>query len=222
MPRNTTGGKNFKKFKTGAEGFRARAAREEADDMLDLIRKMDRYGKDGLSPEDREAVLYMFVGRVTKRYGHGRMEVLCHDGVVRQCRIRGLLRKRGQVFIDIDHLVVISTREAVESDSDDETGVKSTNSGGGNTADIIGLFDDKQSAFLRKTNINPALFATNKAGGAADIDDLFDRGNEIEPVEEGTESDTPDELKKKVAGRADRAKAATAKVVGDDVDIDAI
>jgi len=222
MPRNTTGGKNFKKFKTGAEGFRARAAREEADDMLDLIRKMDRYGKDGLSPEDREAVLYMFVGRVTKRYGHGRMEVLCHDGVVRQCRIRGLLRKRGQVFIDIDHLVVISTREAVESDSDDETGVKSTNSSGGNTADIIGLFDDKQSAFLRKTNINPALFATNKAGGAADIDDLFDRGNEIEPVEEGTESDTPDELKKKVAGRADRAKAATAKVVGDDVDIDAI
>ena len=222
MPRNTTGGKNFKKFKTGAEGFRARAAREEADDMLDLIRKMDRYGKEGLSPEDREAVLYMFVGRVTKRYGHGRMEVLCHDGVVRQCRIRGLLRKRGQVFIDIDHLVVISTREAVESDSDDETGVKSTNSSGGNTADIIGLFDDKQSAFLRKTNINPALFATNKAGGAADIDDLFDRGNEIEPAEEGTESDTPDELKKKVAGRADRAKAATAKVVGDDVDIDAI
>jgi len=222
MPRNTTGGKNFKKFKTGAEGFRARAAREEADDMLDLIRKMDRYGKEGLSPEDREAVLYMFVGRVTKRYGHGRMEVLCHDGVVRQCRIRGLLRKRGQVFIDIDHLVVISTREAVESDSDDETGVKTTNSSGGNTADIIGLFDDKQSAFLRKTNINPALFATNKAGGAADIDDLFDRGNEIEPAEEGTESDTPDELKKKVAGRADRAKAATAKVVGDDVDIDAI
>jgi len=220
MPRNTTGGKNFKKFKTGAEGFRARAAREEADDMLDLIRKMDRDGKDGLSPEDREAVLYMFVGRVTKRYGHGRMEVLCHDGVVRQCRIRGLLRKRGQVFIDIDHLVVISTREAVESDSDDETGVKSTNSSGGNTADIIGLFDDKQSAFLRKTNINPALFATNKAGGAADIDDLFDRGNEIEPAE-GSESDTPDELKKKVAGRADRAKAAAAKG-GDDVDIDAI
>ena len=222
MPRNTTGGKNFKKYKTGAEGFRAKAAREEADDMLDLIRKMDRYGKDGLSAEDREAALYMFVGRVTKRFGHGRMEVLCHDGVVRQCRIRGLLRKRGQVFIDIDHLVVISTREAVESDSDDDTGVKTTNSSGGNTADIIGLFDDKQSAFLRKTNINPALFATNKAGGAADIDDLFDRGNDIEPTEEGAESDTPDELKKKVAGRADRAKAATAKVVGDDVDIDNI
>ena len=222
MPRNTTGGKNFKKFKTGAEGFRARAAREEADDMLDLIRKMDRFGKDGLSPEDREAALYMFVGRVTKRFGHGRMEVLCHDGVVRQCRIRGLLRKRGQVFIDIDHLVVISTREAVESDSDDDTGVKTTNSSGGNTADIIGLFDDKQSAFLRKTTINPALFATNKAGGAADIDDLFDRGNDIEPEVEGAESDTPDELKKKVAGRADRAKAATAKVIGDDVDIDNI
>lgn len=221
MPRNTTGGKNFKKYKTGAEGFRAKAAREEADDMLDLIRKIDRYGKDGLSSEDKEAALYMFAGRVTKRFGHGRMEVLCHDGVVRQCRIRGLLRKRGQVFIDVDHLVVISTREAVESDSDDETGVKTTNSSGGDTSDIIGLFDEKQVAFLRKTNINPALFATNKVGGAVEIDDLFDRGNEIEPTE-GSDSDTPVELKKKVAGRADRAKAATAKVVGDDIDVDAI
>jgi len=221
MPRNTTGGKNFKKYKTGAEGFRAKAAREEADDMLDLIRKIDRYGKDGLSSEDKEAALYMFAGRVTKRFGHGRMEVLCHDGVVRQCRIRGLLRKRGQVFIDVDHLVVISTREAVESDSDDETGVKTTNSSGGDTSDIIGLFDEKQVAFLRKTNINPALFATNKVGGAVEIDDLFDRGNEIEPTE-GSDSDTPAELKKKVAGRADRAKAATAKVVGDDIDVDAI
>jgi translation initiation factor IF-1 len=189
--------------------------------MLDLIRKIDRYGKDGLSSEDKEAALYMFAGRVTKRFGHGRMEVLCHDGVVRQCRIRGLLRKRGQVFIDVDHLVVISTREAVESDSDDETGVKTTNSSGGDTSDIIGLFDEKQVAFLRKTNINPALFATNKVGGAVEIDDLFDRGNEIEPTE-GSDSDTPAELKKKVAGRADRAKAATAKVVGDDIDVDAI
>ena len=221
MPRNTTGGKNFKKFKTGAEGFRAKAAREEADDMLDLIRKVDRYGKDGLAPDDREALLYMFVGRVTKRFGHGRMEVMCHDGISRQCRIRGLLRKRGQVFIDIDHLVVVSTREAVESDSDDETGVKSSNASGGATADIIGLFNEKQSAILRKTTVNPSLFVNAK--GLPEEEDLFDR-SELTKGEELNESDSEaaDGLTKKPAGRADRAKAATAKKATDEVDIDDI
>ena len=189
--------------------------------MLDLIRKVDRYGKDGLAPDDREALLYMFVGRVTKRFGHGRMEVMCHDGISRQCRIRGLLRKRGQVFIDIDHLVVVSTREAVESDSDDETGVKSSNASGGATADIIGLFNEKQSAILRKTTVNPSLFVNAK--GLPEEEDLFDR-SELTKGEELNESDSEaaDGLTKKPAGRADRAKAATAKKATDEVDIDDI
>lgn len=218
MPRNTTGGKNFKKFKTGAEGFRAKAAREASDDMIDLYRKIERFGKDGLSAEDREAALYMFAGRVTRRFGHGRMEVLCHDGITRQCRIRGLLRKRGQVFIDIDHIVVVSTREAIESDSEDETGVSATHEVGG-TADIIGLFDEKQSAMLRKTNITRALFANAKAGAVAGDDDLFDRSELLQEEEiEGKE-----EVTRVVGNRAGRATAFTAKMTeGGDVDIDAI
>lgn len=218
MPRNTTGGKNFKKFKTGAEGFRAKAAREASDDMIDLYRKIERFGKDGLSAEDREAALYMFAGRVTRRFGHGRMEVLCHDGITRQCRIRGLLRKRGQVFIDIDHIVVVSTREAIESDSEDETGVSATHEVGG-TADIIGLFDEKQSAMLRKTNITRALFANAKAGAVVGDDDLFDRSELLQEEEiEGKE-----EVTRVVGNRAGRATAFTAKMTeGGDVDIDAI
>jgi initiation factor 1A len=182
MPRNTTGGKNFKKFKTGAEGFRAKAAREAADDMIDLYRKIERYGKDGLSHEDKEAALYMFAGRVTRRFGHGRMEVYCHDGITRQCRIRGLLRKRGQVFIDVDHIVVVSTREAVESESEDETGVSASHDAGG-TADIIGLFDEKQGAMLRKTNITRALFASAKTAAGEEDTDLFDRSELLEEGE---------------------------------------
>uniref|UniRef100_A0A6C0KZT4 S1-like domain-containing protein n=1 Tax=viral metagenome TaxID=1070528 RepID=A0A6C0KZT4_9ZZZZ len=219
MPRNTTGGKNFKKFKTGAEGFRAKAAREASDDMIDLYRKMERFGKDGLSPEDKEASLYMFAGRVVRRFGHGRMEVLCHDGITRQCRIRGLLRKRGQVFIDVDHIVVVSTREAIESDSDDETGVSATHEVGG-TADIIGLFDEKQSAMLRKTNISRALFANVKAAGGVleDDSDFFDRSELLQEETEGKEDVT------RVLGtRTGRAAAFTAKLTeGGDIDINAI
>ena len=160
----------------------------------------------------------MFAGRVTRRFGHGRMEVLCHDGITRQCRIRGLLRKRGQVFIDIDHIVVVSTREAIESDSEDETGVSATHEVGG-TADIIGLFDEKQSAMLRKTNITRALFANAKAGAVVGDDDLFDRSELLQEEEiEGKE-----EVTRVVGNRAGRATAFTAKMTeGGDVDIDAI
>ena len=189
MPRNTVGGKNFKKFKTGAEGFRARAAREAADDLLDLIQRIRVTPNDRLSFEDREAAHLMFAGRVLRRFGHGRMEVYCHDGVTRQCRIRGLLRKKGQVFIDIGNYVVVSLREATES-TDDETGIRSSTSD--KTADIIGMFDDKQKAQLQKTQINPQLFVTIGADGKEVIDDLFDHGDS----EEGTSSEEADHVTK--------------------------
>jgi hypothetical protein len=147
------------------------------------------------------------------------MEVLCHDGITRQCRIRGLLRKRGQVFIDIDHIVVVSTREAIESDSEDETGVSATHETGG-TADIIGLFDEKQSAMLRKTNISRALFANVKAAGGVleDDSDFFDRSELLQEETEGKEDVT------RVLGtRTGRAAAFTAKLTeGGDIDINAI
>jgi initiation factor 1A len=178
MPRNTVGGKNFKKFKTGAEGFRARAAREAADDLLDLIQRVRLTPNDRLSFEDREAAHLMFAGRVLRRFGHGRMEVYCHDGVTRQCRIRGLLRKKGQVFIDIGNYVVVSLREATES-TDEESGVRD-NRAADKTADIVGMFDDKQKAQLQKTQINPQLFVSIGADGKEVVDDLFDHGDSEE------------------------------------------
>lgn len=186
MPRNTTGGKNFKKFKTGSEGYRARASREAVDDMLDLWTRMER-SEDAAAAgdqkralalhteEDKEALRYMLVGSVRRKFGHGRMEVYCHDGKTRQCKIRGLLRKKGQVFIDVNSLVVVSLREAEES-SDEETGVAADDLGG--TADIIGLFDDRNTAILRRTRINPRLFM--KAGEEVPEEDLFDRSDLID------------------------------------------
>lgn len=170
MPRNTTGGKNFKKFKTGSEGFRAKASREAVDDMIDLYMKQERT-PDRLSAEEVDALKYMVIGRVTRKFGNARVETFCHDGKMRQCKIRGLLRKKGQVFIDNDSLVVVSLREAEDSSGDDELGNGGSQAAG--TSDIIGCFDDRQSAILRKTKIDPRLFMSDRE--EAITEDLFDR-----------------------------------------------
>ena len=197
MPRNTQGGKNFKKFKTGSEGFRAKASREAVDDMLGLIIKKER-SEEAVSrgdqkqadavfkDEDREALRYMVIGRVTRKFGNARVEAYCHDGKVRQCKIRGLLRKKGQVFIDNDSLVVISLREA-ESSSDDELGVGPSGGDPTGTSDIVGCFDDRQSAILRKTKINPRLFQSDR--DAEVTEDIFDRSDIINAGKNAIEED---------------------------------
>lgn len=170
MTRNTTGGKNFKKFKTGSEGFREKASREAVDDMIDLFIKRENK-PETLTEDDREALKFMVIGRVITKLGHGRMSVYCHDSKTRQCKIRGLLRKKGKVFIDKDSFVVVSLREAESSDSEGETaGLGNTTESKG-TSDIIGCFNDRQVAIIRKTNINPNLFLTAND----EKDDLFDR-----------------------------------------------
>lgn len=192
MPRNTQGGKNFKKFKTGSEGFRSKASREAVDDMIDLVIKQEQYEaalKVGnqvladkcLKEEDKDALRFMLVGRVTNKFGNARIEAFCHDGKVRQCKIRGLLRKKGQVFIDKGSLIVVSLRESESTDEErDDAGEVN------GTSDVIGCFDDRQCAILRKTKINPKLFV---AEGEKEEEDLFDRddiinaGNTIEEEE---------------------------------------
>jgi translation initiation factor IF-1 len=174
MPRNTTGGKNFKKFKTGSEGFRAKASRQAADEIVDLIIKSEKK-PESMTTEDREALRFILVGRVVRRFGNGRNEVYCQDGVNRQCVIRGLLRKKGQVFIDMDSLVVVSLRNPLESLSEDEEGVGPTAVADKETSDIVGLLDDRHVAILRTTNINKRIFSDSKDKVVEE--DLFDRSD---------------------------------------------
>ena len=178
MPRNVTGGKNFKKFKTGSEGFRAKAAREAAEEIIDYIRKSELKGDSPKIVADiaeaKEALKFMLVGRVVKRLGNGRNEVYCHDGNVRQCLIRGLLRKKGQVFIDLGSLVVVSLREPLSS-SDDESGLPKSVVKDGSTSDIIGLLDEKHVAVLRTTGINKHVFSEL----AEEAEDIFDRSDQV-------------------------------------------
>ena len=184
MPRNTIGGKNFKKFKTGSEGYRSKASREAVDDMLDLYNKQQTM-PDKLSSEDIDALKFMVIGRVIRKFGNARVEVYCHDSKTRQCKIRGLLRKKGQVFIDIDSIVVVSLREA-ESSDDDELGKSSTTIG---TSDIIGCFNDRQTAILRKMNIDPRLFMSDREEHITE--DLFDRS---EIINEGSTNEIVDDV----------------------------
>jgi len=173
MPRNTTGGKNFKKFKTGSEGFRAKASRQAADEMIDLIIKSERK-PESMTADDKEAMRFILVGRVVRRFGNGRNEVYCHDGVSRQCLIRGLLRKKGQVFIDNDSLVVVSLRNPLESQSSDEDGLGASVVIDKDTSDIVGLLDDRHVAILRTTKINKRIFADSKE---METEDMFDRSD---------------------------------------------
>lgn len=175
MPRNTTGGKNFKKFKTGSEGFRARASREAADEIIELIRKSEKKPSE-MTQEDKEAMKYVLVGRVVRRFGNGRNEVYCQDGVNRQCVIRGLLRKKGQVFIDIDSIVVVSLRNPLESSSEDESGLGKSAVTDKDTSDIVGLLDDRHVAVLRTTNINKRIFSESKE---QESEDIFDRSEQV-------------------------------------------
>lgn len=190
MPRNTTGGKNFKKFKAGGEGYRAKASREAADDIVNLIVKQEKFqkhldsgGKPETAPahirlteEEKDDMKYLLVGRVIKRLGNGRNDVYCHDGNTRQCLIRGLLRKKGQVFIDLDSLVVVSLREALpSSEEDDGLGASAIVTKG--NSDIVGLLADSHVAMLKTTGINKRIFAGYKEG--EEDEEVFDRSDQV-------------------------------------------
>jgi hypothetical protein len=148
MPRNTTGGSGHKAQRNG-EGSKARHNREFIDDLLDDYR--NNQGTEGV-----------FVGRVVKRLGCGRMEVFYMKEIVEKedentfamdvaptkkepkirleatqqiIPMRGGLRGKAKktVWVDIDSLVMCA-----------ETGL------GGTTHEIIAVFSPEQVARYRK------------------------------------------------------------------------
>lgn len=144
MPRNTTGGSGHK-AQRNSEGSKARHNRELVDDLLDDLRKGEN--TNGI-----------YVARVLRRMGCGRMEVLyiqtvvdnededalVHGGRAKKTRkeavnqivpMRGGLRGRGKgtVWVDIDSLVMVA-----------ETGLAVT------THEIVAVFTPEQIVRYRK------------------------------------------------------------------------
>jgi translation initiation factor IF-1 len=184
--RNTQGGKTFKSQKKGGENFRTKAAREAAFDMLELILIREKKGIQALTYEEKTALLELQVGRITRKFGNGRFEVYCQDGKVRNCALRGLLKRKSACFVDLDSIVVITLSESLdELESSDDEGYF----GGGKIAlgaelrsqseqgYIVGMFDTYTCSLLRKTKINPRLFKVLDAYGN-ETDDIFDRSEE--------------------------------------------
>jgi len=204
---NTQGGKGFKKQKKGGSGFRAKAAKDGAMEMLDLITARHN-GFVKMTAEERaeaeQALLEIQVGRINKKLGNGRFEVFCQDGVTRNCALRGLLRKnKGQCFVDVDAIVTISLAEPLEEmDSSDDEG--SFGKGKSNIYNskyeqgyIAGIFDAAAVRELRKTRITPRLFAIRDATGEeVDEDEFFDR-SDAAAAEAAGGSALEDEGKKK-------------------------
>lgn len=181
MPRNTTGGSGHK-AQRNSEGSKARHNREFIDDLLDDIRK-------GEKVED------VYVGRVVRRMGCGRMEVfyiktvedsdaeealafetpvkkapkIRHVDVQQIIPMRGGLRGKAKktVWVDIDSLVMIA-----------ETGLSGT------THEIIAVFNPEQVARYRKLlpHADERLFLKGGAEANASEQDaiIFEAGGEDE------------------------------------------
>lgn len=193
MPPNKKGGKNYKKGK-------------HADD---------------------EPIMYdrlpgQMYGRILKLLGGCNALVYCNDNRERLCHIRGNMRKK--VWLSTGDIVLISLREL---DTTGNTPMSKVERG-----DICAKYDQKVIYKLREKDktINEKLFTliektdggATKAGNVpADGDDFGfvfeERENEME---EGSESETDDEMKP--ANRAAQKKAMIMGINEDDIDIDNI
>ena len=211
MKRNNQGGKAFKSQKKGGESFRTKAAREAAGEMLELIVTREKKGLQALNEEEMRALLELQVGRITRKFGNGRFEVYCQDGKVRNCALRGLLKRKGHCYVDLESLVVVTLSEPLETiDSSDDEG----HFGGGKAAEgaayrsqseqgfIVGIFDARADALLRKTGINPRLFKTVDAYGNEE-EDLFDRSADAAA---SADEETVVETKTKRKSKAENAE----------------
>jgi len=226
MKRNTQGGKAFKGQKKGGGNFRAAAAAAAADEVLELILLREKKGLEGLSAAEQAALCELQVGRVARKFGNGRMEVLCQDGKSRNCAIRGLLKRKGKCHIDLESLVVVALSVPLDEldDSDDEG-----HHGGGKVAGaafksqvdqgfIVGIFDERSGAQLRKTRINPRLFRVADGAGGM-VDDYFDRSGDAGGLDEAAAEAAARER----PGHGRKAAGPVEIDLGtDEVDIDAI
>ena len=135
MPKNTSGG-SAHKGQRNSEGSKARNNRCLVDALL------DDYASG-------EKITDIFVGRIVRRMGSGRMQVFYmnehNNGTERIVPMRGGLRGKGKksVWVDVDALVMIM-----------ETGL------GGTTHEIVAVFSELHVARYRKLfpEADPRLF----------------------------------------------------------------
>lgn len=163
MPRNLTGGSGHRSQRN-SEGAKEKNNRLFVDDLLD----------DYANQRDTSGV---YVGRVLKRMGSGRMEVFYVDssknppaGTEQIMPMRGGLRGKGKksVWVDIDSLVMIA-----------ETGLSGT------THEIVAVFTEKHVALYKKLmpEADPRIFLKTRTATDAGEDDMFDKSSDDDDVD---------------------------------------
>ena len=208
MPRNVTGGSGHR-AQRNSEAPKAKKNRGLVDDLLDDLTE----GRD---------ISGVFVGRVTKRIGHGQMEVFYIEEksvkdqdtgeeeliVYERTQIMPMAgsltgKGKGSVWVDVGSLVRI-----------DSTGLSRT------THEIVAVFQDQQVKQLKKLRImDERMFA--KSGEEEDEDEggiVFDNADEEEKVDDGLAIGT---TKKEKYKKKEIVKTAP-RNDNDDVNIDAI
>jgi hypothetical protein len=145
-----------------SEGAKERNNREFVDDLLD----------DYAKGENTDGV---YVGRIVKRMGQGRMEVFymkpAMGGRLEPTQaimpLRGGLRGKGKksVWVDTDSLVMIA-----------ETGLAGT------THEIVAVFTEKHVAIYKSVmpNADPRLFLKTRVADDTAEDGMFEREEEAE------------------------------------------
>lgn len=167
MPRNTTGGSGHK-AQRNSESSKVRNNRTIVENLLDDYR-------EGMNTDG------VFVARVMRRMGSGRMEVMYTEIVVSEeegrCNVertqiipmRGGLRGKGKkgVWVDLGSLVVIAS-----------TGLA------GATHEIVAVLTAPQVARLRKVkpDLDPRLFI-QEPGATGEEDEAFVIAEDDEEVD---------------------------------------
>ena len=171
MPRNMTGGSGHKSQRN-SESNKVRNNRNLIDDLL-----FDYADK-------KKAVEEVFIGRVLRRMGQGRMEVFYSETVPDEdegtkkvertviAPIRGGMRGKGKkgVWVDPGSIVMII-----------ETGLA-----GAMSHEIVAVFNDEQISKLRRVrpDLNPKLFMKGDSeGGGDDSGIVFENGHSDDEVD---------------------------------------
>ncbi len=100
MPKNTQGGNKAKKGKN-----------------------VNNKDYTTMEPENLESGMdqEQFYAIITKKFGNGRVEILCENENIYTARVRGVLHKK-KVFLNIDDVVVVSINKDINEKSCDVLG----------------------------------------------------------------------------------------------------
>lgn len=171
MPRNLTGGSGHKSQRN-SESNKARNNRTLIDDLLSDY------------AEKKKAVEEVYVGRVLRRMGQGRMEVFysetvpdAEEGTKKIERtvimpLRGGLRGKGKKTVWVDPGCVVMVIE--------------TGLAGAMSHEIVAVFTEEQVFRLRKVrpDLNPKLFVKGELEGGEDEGGIiFEKGESDDEVD---------------------------------------